>query len=169
MSSRPPQVLAQANEHIQPLDWKGWMESSKEFALEVQKPWADLLLEQKKTIDIRAYPLPTALLDQRLYIIESQGGSCASQSPLGNQVDLSSCDNARVVGWCQFSSIRVYRSKEEFENDETQHCVAADSPFAFRPGKTLYGWQVSQMGRESPSGAVVACRRMRSLFELVLK
>lgn len=41
---------------------------------------------------------------------------------------------ALQVGWVRFGSVKVYRSQAEWELDASKHCVASDSPYAWKPG-----------------------------------
>jgi hypothetical protein len=92
------------DEHFVSLTWKGWGEH--DFGLEMQSPWAGLLLEGKKTIEMRAYDLPPALLGKGIEILQSmQGGPVSS---LGNTVSISANQeesNVTRVGWCTFTKV----------------------------------------------------------------
>jgi hypothetical protein len=52
------------------ISWLGDKEAV--FGLEMQLPWSRHLLEGRKTIEVRSYPLPAELLGRRLYMLESQ-------------------------------------------------------------------------------------------------
>ena len=41
------------------------------------------------------------------------------------------------VGWVQFSSVRIYTSKEEWVADVALHCVPDDTPYSWIPGTSL--------------------------------
>jgi hypothetical protein len=165
--STVPQYLP--NEHCVSLSWKGW--GDRDFGLEMQSPWAGLLLEGKKTIETRAYDLPPALLGRRIKILQSKPGGTASS--LGNTVSISAVEsNVTRVGWCTFTKVIRYQNKQTFEADEAAHMVTRDSGFGWKEGmtKTIYGWVVGNVSIDAngcSSGRLhTIVRRHRSLFEL---
>jgi hypothetical protein len=134
-----------------------------EYALEVQQPWSRFLLEGKKTIEARAYPLPEPLIGRRILLLESEDQS-SSHSALPDRFQTS-----RIVGSVIFSRVHIYSSAEEFCADERSHRVPATSAFGWKENtERLYGWQISFatkfVERVDP---VWVERRMRSLFEIL--
>jgi hypothetical protein len=162
------------------LDWEGWEEGV--FCIEMQQPWAELILKGRKTIETRAYPLPPALINKPVLIIESPQGE-ARQSSLGDQLEWTLGaeiqEGVRLVGWCRFGSVTEYRSLNDFGKDVRAHLVEGDSPFGWKEDtEKIYGWKVTEVGRnvrQALSGInidpvkqnrLTAIRRMRSLFQL---
>ena len=161
--------------HSKTCHWPGWEQGSSAFGLELQQPWAGAVVDGRKNIETRAYDLPPALLGKRIYIIQSVGGKDGVSS-MGNVVDLLKSD-VKVIGWCQFSAVKVYTNRHEFEQDEGDHLVSKDSGYGWKDGKTkvIYGWKVEKYERcgETDDGQAVAdarfhtaVRRLRSLFQL---
>lgn len=157
--------------HCQPYDWVGW--NDHHFGLEMQSPWAGLLLEGKKTIETRAYDLPPALIGKRIEILQSKQGNTASA--LGNVVSMTDGDAAVTrVGWCRFTHSIRYDDRALFDADRDAHLVATESdfyPFNNESNRNVvYGWVVGEFGLTSneSSGAplTTVVRRYRSLFEL---
>ena len=88
----------------------------------------------------------------------------------------------KVVGWCTFASVKVYKNQMDFEADEESHLVARDSGYGWKKGhtKTVYGWVVGEYSRfesdndkgedddDSAREASfrTAIRRKRSIYEL---
>lgn len=160
----------ESDDHSKGLDWDGWTKST--FCLELQEPWAGAVVEGKKPIETRAYTLPQSLIGKRIMILQSPAGE-AGVSSMGNVIDLSgsSSTGAKVIGWCEFGSVKEYSSKADFEADEKLHLVNPDSGYGWKKGKTkvVYGWVVSKYGTIKDGDAskyISATRRMRSLFEL---
>ena len=155
------------DEHGKPLNWKGWEEGT--FALEMQQPWSVLLLNREKTVETRAYPLPQALFNRKIYVLETQKGSTTSS--LGNRLRVQENPNARLVGWVVFRSTKEYTSELDFRADEEAHRVQRSSPFGWKASTTtvVYGWVTDHVGRDLSdlTETRTAVRRMRSLFELV--
>lgn len=168
--------------HRRSHSWDGWKDG--QFALEVQKPWAEWMLNGHKTTETRAYDLPPALWNRKLWILESSSTSSspsslpragtAPTSKLGDRIeDVWNDDEVAITGWCIFSSVVEYHSKSEFYNDEHLHRVERKSPFGWKTGDTpckLYGWKVKEVSRditELDKCYQSAVRRMRSLYELV--
>ena len=162
---------------LRSLEWPGW--SDRRFCIEVQMPWSELMLERKKTIEVRSYVLPKALLGRKIYILQSPCNE-SSASKIGDQIDLcrvgdvdadDSSSHVKLVGWCIFNKIIDFHSESAFYAASDQHLVTPDSIFRWKNGITncLYGWEVEQVGRDIPSEeSFLAVRRLRSLFELQL-
>lgn len=171
--SSTKEAMAALDEHCQPLNWNGW--SSRQFGLEMQDPWAGLLLQKRKTIETRAYDLPPALLGRRIEILQSQKGGITSS--LGNVVQMAAGESPVTrVGWCTFTNVIRYEDADLFNADQDAHWVTKGSdfhPFNTRKGKkhtAVYGWVVGEVGtyaNETPRNPLKAIvRRYRSLFEL---
>jgi FTO catalytic domain/FTO C-terminal domain len=157
------------DQHSMDCDWIGWGQSgATQFGLEMQSPWAEALLEGRKSIETRSYNLPPALIGQRIAILQSPRGT-AGISALGNTISLTEKPPVvAIVGWCTFSSVKVYTSSREFQADSLHHLVSAGSGFGWKDGTTsvLYGWVVQAYGKSTTSMYQSATRRMRSLYEL---
>ncbi|KAL7580057.1 hypothetical protein ACA910_005042 [Epithemia clementina (nom. ined.)] len=174
-----------ASEHHQPDDWSKWSDS--QFALEIQKPWVDLIVAGSKTIEVRQYPLPAALINKKLWILQSPSNSKQGVSSLGNVLQLNGIsnhdnqgDSARpvIVGWMVISAVKEYTSKDSFQKDQNKHYVANDCVYSWSSSVTeeqgipVFGWCIERVGvEELPDRCCVAVliRRKRSLFELLPK
>ena len=99
--------------------------------LNVQQPWARLLLDGTKTVEVRTYPLRSYKMEM-LHLIET-GGRKASP-------DFKTC----TIGQIRFESDFQYTSLEAFHEDERRHCIPRGSQFDWQPDVTpqLYGWIV---------------------------
>jgi alpha-ketoglutarate-dependent dioxygenase FTO len=157
------------DEHSRPLTWVGW--NDLQFGLEMQSPWAGLLIEKRKTIETRAYDLPPALVGKRIEILQSNQGSLVSS--LDNVVPMTGEPLVTRVGWCIFTNVIRYENEELFDADQDAHWVTRESDFyPFNEGKKtiVYGWIVGEVGsytNKTPSVPLKAiARRYRSLFEL---
>jgi len=167
-----PKVAAPARkgldaDHAKSLDWSGWSEF--DFGLEMQSPWAQALIEGRKTIETRAYNLPNDLLGKWIAIIQSPQGK-PGISAMGNQLDFDSSD-AKIVGWCKFSAVVQYTNRVDFESDEGAHLVASDSGFGWKEGRTkvIYGWVVVERKAAEKQAAEkykAATRRLRSIYQM---
>ena len=157
------------------MSWPTNINEAATFGLEMQQPWSMHLLKGRKTIEVRNYLLPDPLIGRQIFIIESQSGQDGI-SALGDEIDLTdNCSDdalCRVVGWCEFGSIKEYKSSQDFQDDEAYHLVSRDSGYAWKEGKTniLYGWVVKEAGRfedgHSKFSFNYAVRRHRSIFQL---
>jgi FTO catalytic domain/FTO C-terminal domain len=155
---------------LRSLDWLGWSKHS--FGLEMQCPWSSALLEGRKSKETRGYPLPKALIGKKICIIETPTGKDGVSGIVGNHFCVSGKNvGPRLVGWCIFSSIKQYSSRQDFEMDEEYHLVPSHSNYGWNDDETkiIYGWVVEEYGafkshddRPFPSGI----RRFRSLFQL---
>lgn len=168
LMSEPAEAKNDNNhEHAKADDWSGW--NDLDFGLEMQSPWARALLEGRKTIETRAYDLPPALLGKRIAVIETPKGKQAGVSAMGNHVDFERSDEAKIVGWCKFSSVKKYTNSRDFERDEKAHLVHNASGYGWNVGttKAIYGWVVGECGVENHSSCKSATRRLRSLYQLI--
>lgn len=161
-SEKNNDLRTEKNDYLKSYDWTGW--NSRDFALEMQQPWAKYLLEGRKTIETRAYDLPSALLGRKILILESKPGE-DGMSMLGDKIRLneSPCE---VVGWCKFSTVKSYSTASAFQADEHLHLVSPQSGYRWREDRPLYGWVVQSCGKVVTSREhYIAVRRLRSLFE----
>jgi hypothetical protein len=115
---------------------------TRHYGLELQLPFSELLLSGTKTIETRAYPLPSTLLYRHILIIEAPAGqdgrsalSSIIQNTTGTEIDAttsyasggtgrsSTADapgagagtaaaTARIVGSVVFSECFCYQSEE---------------------------------------------------------
>lgn len=172
------------DDHSKPLNWSGWNACDQVFGLELQHPWAAAVIDGKKLIETRSYHLPPSLIGgAKVMIIESSSGK-AGVSNLCNHVDFSSSSkkgteggNNKVIGWCTFSSVKTYTTKQEFEAEENLHLVTPDSGYGWKDDgstKKVYGWIVGERCRFDESSITdekinvydSGVRRFRSLFQL---
>ena len=163
------------SDHAKPSDWSGWNSNDQVFGLELQHPWAAAVVDGSKTIETRSYALPPSLVGKKIMIIESSSGQ-AGVSSLGNAIRFSSTEKSganRIIGWCVFSSIKLYKSEKEFRDEESMHLVTPNSGFGWKDDATkkIYGWVVAQHCRLDGSSSItnaymIGIRRYRSLFQL---
>jgi hypothetical protein len=156
--------------------WQGWADKERKFGLEMQQPYSDLLVDGSKSIESRSYPLPEALLDTKIEILQSEKGqdgvsSVPNRVALHNSSDNSSSPLLKRIGWVTFSKCIQYTSCEEFEADREKHLVHPNSGYCWNYERPMFGWVVkSYYKREIVNGEnvdTVAIRRMRSLFEII--
>lgn len=144
------------------------------FGLEMQQPWSQHLLKGEKTIEVRSYPLPAQMINEKIYILETKEGT-NGVSTLGDHISFTeahtndSSRSCKIVGWCKFKSVKEYTNREQFEADENFHLVSPNSGYAWKDGatKVLYGWVVGETILEPMENKfTTAVRRKRSLFQL---
>jgi len=161
--------------HKKQSHWDGWSQQNKYFGLEVQHPFSTLILEKKKTVDIRRYELPKQLWNKPLLLLETPSSS-SSVSKIPNVVcseaEITEKYNIQPRGWFTVRECIKYTSFTEFTQDEVRHCVGPDSEYGWLKGytKELYGWvidSVTTTTEDSPQSSIhYMIRRMRSLYEL---
>lgn len=169
MNSKSTQIIqSDPVAYTQTVDWKGW--KSLKIGLEMQVPFAGLLLDGKKTIETRAYDLPKALIGKKIYILQSKKGhdGVSTIKDVMTKNDMES-SGLSIVGWCIFDKVVVYRYRSKFENDEMKHRVPRDSNYGWKEDtKCIYGWSVKKTGHfnKNEESVKAVVRRMRSLFEI---
>lgn len=137
------------------------------IGLEMQAPWAALLLWGYKTVETRLYPLPDELLGREVFIIESaEGAACVS----GVADDVQAgAPGLRVLGTAVFSGSPAYPDRMSWEADEHRHRVPPTSPYGWKEGRTIYGWEVSCVRPLAHPVPVPEMHRIvRSVFSLDL-
>jgi hypothetical protein len=108
--------------------------SKRTYGLELQEPFAELLISGKKTIETRLYPLPESLLYKHVVIIESSKGE-EGRSGLGDCVALNRDGESRprCIGTVVFSECFEYTSEEQWRGDSDAHLVPAGSIYDWTP------------------------------------
>jgi len=100
--------------------------------LNIQAPWASLLINEQKTVETRSYPLPQKYKNVELALIETPGKSGRFK--------------ARIIGTITFSHSFLYQDKQVWACDYNRHKVAEDDEFySWSPHKFKYGWVVSNI------------------------
>jgi hypothetical protein len=177
---------------LPPLAWVGIFQKVpwfpvQTYALEVQAPYSTYILQGRKTVETRAYPLPPCLLNQRVLLLEPVA-TLTGVSSLPHSLPATS-DLCRIVGSVTFTACTLYTSKASWDADREKHMVPQDSVFDWKEqsfltesnetrvfpnlqdGKIneLYGWEVGDIEVYSDGQAEApALRRVyRSLFALV--
>ncbi len=110
-------------------------------ALNVQAPWATLLVEGLKSIETRSYPIPATYVGKEILLIETPGTNKKLQS--------------RIVGLIVFGNSFQYRSLKQFRGDVSKHLVEEASKFCWHPAKSKWGWPVlrySKLAHPLPKG-----------------
>ena len=156
------------DDHIKTLAWQGWAEEERNFVLEMQHPFAELVVSGKKTIETRAYPLPDALLNVKIEILQSSKGQ-DGVSALPSTFPLQETTKVRRIGWVTFNMCIEYKSKEEFESDAGKHLVDPNSKYGWNDERSMFGWVIHNFQKEDAKNeeGSIAVRRMRSLFEII--
>ena len=105
------------------------MKRSFEVAgVNVQQPWARLILDCKKTVETRFYPLPEKHVGKQLALIETPGGDGKF--------------SARIVGLVSFGQSFRYANKTQFKKDFKRHLVDETGDFSWKEDKAKWGWPV---------------------------
>jgi hypothetical protein len=100
--------------------------------LNVQCPWASLLINGEKSVETRSYPMPLKYVGEPLAVIETPGKSGQFKS--------------RIIGTITFSHCFKYKSKNEWINDYYRHLVDKhDEDYGWKYYKPKYGWVVSNV------------------------
>lgn len=104
--------------------------------INIQWPITRLILEGKKVIETRKYPLPEKYKNVELAIIETPG-------PQGRKAGMQ---KAQIVGTIIFEDSFEYKSKAEFDRDIKRHFVEPDHPqFKFQKGVKKFGWIIKSV------------------------
>lgn len=99
--------------------------------LNIQQPWAALMLSGKKTVETRFYPIPDKYLDVPLAIIETPGKT-------GNF-------KSRIVGAVIFSDCYQYKSEQDFRKDAKRHLISNGDQFDWTSDKRKWAWVIREV------------------------
>jgi hypothetical protein len=101
--------------------WRG------RFGLEVQAPFAQLLLDGHKSIETRRYALPQALLGKWIDILETPDSGLSGAEGRSGLPDAFVCHGdtdgsiARIMGMVKFRECTPYKDKETWDRDRYRH------------------------------------------------
>lgn len=101
--------------------------------LNIQAPWASLLINGRKSVETRSYPLPKKYEGVPLAVIETPGGKKFK---------------SRIIGTITFSHCFRYSNENQWKNDYNRHYVRQDDIYGWND-KPKYGWVVSNVTRFS--------------------
>lgn len=97
--------------------------------LNVQEPWASLLMSGRKTIETRTYACPAGFVGVPV-------GLVATQRENG--------EKAALVGVVRIEGCQRYESVAAFRADEAKHCVGAGSAYDWvDPTTPKWGWRIA--------------------------
>lgn len=147
------------------------------YALEVQYPYSNFILNGSKTIESREYSLPGALLNQSILLLESgQGSEGISSLPDVISPDIARSGNLHVIGIVTFCNCFQYTSEQQWADDRSQHLVPIDSKYnwseLYTDGiKRKFGWVIGNVTKyDSPKQVSHTIARIyRSFFDCGLK
>jgi len=138
-----------------------------DVALELQAPWGEQLVRGEKTIETRAYSLPTRLIGRKIVVLQSNPGKdCVSSLPA--QVKANH-PGMHAIGTVVFSKVIEYKTEDQWSKDEGLHLVTTGSAYGWKKDSTtvIYGWVVGQTKmyiEKRPVPDLV--RKYRSLFQI---
>ena len=113
----------------------GLKEPEKLLCLEVQQPWATMLLQGEKTVETRRYPLPEWAKGAEVVILDP-GYVSAGVSSLG---DRPRAGAASLLGVVVFSECVSYASEEAWNADVSRHRIGSGGAYAW-DGTERFGW-----------------------------
>lgn len=103
--------------------------SKKKFSgINIQFPISQFIIQGKKTIETRTYPIPKKYINKEMLLIETPG-------KLG-------LFKARYLGIIKFQNSFKYSSETEFYRHQKFHCVSRKSPWRWDNKKPKWGWPV---------------------------
>jgi hypothetical protein len=104
--------------------------------INIQYPISRLILEGTKTIETRTYPIPKKFIGKELVFIETPGKQ-------GNF-------KSRAIAIIKFDESFLYKSKDQFLKDITQHRVESGSKWAWDDSKQKWGWPIIEVKMITP-------------------
>jgi hypothetical protein len=83
----------------------------------IRNPWAQLIVDGKKTIETAAFNLPDRFINKWLNV---------------------QTENKMIIGKVKFTATKKYATAETFDSDMTAHCVGEDSLLPFPTASALF-------------------------------
>lgn len=100
--------------------------------INIQAPWAELLVDGYKSVETRSYHIPQKYIGEELAIIETPGKKGKFKS--------------RIIGTITFSHSFKYPDKQAWVDDYNRHKVTeTDTLYGWHEDKPKYGWVVSRI------------------------
>ena len=102
------------------------------IGINIQAPWAYLLIDGSKSVETRSYPIPKKYEGVELALIETPGKSRKFKS--------------RIIGTITFSHSFEYKDENDWKNDFNRHKVHDTCLlYGWYDNKLKYGWVVSNI------------------------
>lgn len=114
------------------------------IALDVRRPWSQMLLRGDRTIECRSYPIPQSSIGHQMLILETMPSPLFWKSKDAGVVPDET--SGKFVGCLVFESCREYLSHQQWEADCGSHRVdpaATVGNFGWDESKPMFGWVVA--------------------------
>ncbi len=109
------------------------------LGLNVQWPFSRLIMDGKKSVETRTYPLPKEKENREIAVIETPG-------PRGKKE--AGIDKARIIGVVRFTDCFQYKSELQWNKDAKKHCVPLDDPnYKWGSSEEKWGWNLKIVKR----------------------
>lgn len=103
------------------------------MGLNVQEPWASLLICGEKTIETRTYRCPEKYIGKVIFLV-------ATRRPTEPKT--------AILGAIRITKCKQYLSETGFRKDDEKHLVPKGSTyFDFREGTEKWGWEVEVVAK----------------------
>ena len=96
--------------------------------INIQWPISELIINGKKTIETRTYPIPKNYLGKEMLLIETPGKNREFKSRI----------RAKII----FTRCFEYLNEKSFYKDQKLHCVTPGSGWAWNDDKGKWGWEL---------------------------
>jgi hypothetical protein len=108
--------------------------AEKYYGLNIQWPWSRLILNGKKTVETRTYPIPRKHLGKPLAIIETAGSRGKKEAGI---------NKAMIIGLVTFKRSFPYETKKQWVEDSKRHLVPVDhTKYTYQNETTRWGWEI---------------------------
>ena len=111
------------------------------IGINIQAPFAELLLSLEKCVETRTYPLPEKYEGEELALIETPGKTGKFK--------------ARIIGTITFSHSFQYQDMQEWISDYNRHRVEQESNFGWNEDKDTYGWETLEEAKNMQVGSML--------------
>lgn len=109
-------------------------------ALSLRQPFAELILDGKKTIELRPW---NTKFRGKFYIHAGKAAYKGFERYLG--VDCAKVPRGAIVGTAELIDVKEYATDKDVERDVGKHCARG-----YCPGKKVYGFVLENVKRMKP-------------------
>ncbi len=104
-------------------------QQKKLSGINIQFPISQLIVEGRKVVETRTYPIPAKYINQEMVLVETPGKKGKFK--------------ARMIAIVKFGESFRYENRKQFYADSGRHCVTPESVWAWTDSKGKWGWPVT--------------------------
>ena len=106
--------------------------NEKIAGINIQWPWSELIINGRKKVETRGYPIPAKHMGKKLLLIQTHG--------VEGKKRLIKSEGIAII---EFGECYKYENEEQWSRDRDRHLVEVTDPqFSFNPKKEKWAWVI---------------------------